>query len=78
MHSHALRLQLFCLPAVCLTPWAAAASDPLAREQLFMALWTLKESVVKARGTGINAPPGLRGFSIAGENIQRPAMNKTP
>jgi phosphopantetheinyl transferase len=29
-----------------------------------MALWTLKESVVKAKGSGISAPPGLKGFSI--------------
>ncbi|KAF8062731.1 hetI [Scenedesmus sp. PABB004] len=35
-----------------------------ARRALFMSLWTLKEAVVKAKGSGINAPPGLRGFSI--------------
>jgi len=29
-----------------------------------MALWTLKEAVVKAKGTGINAAPGLKGFSV--------------
>lgn len=29
-----------------------------------MALWCLKEAVVKAKGTGINAPPGLKGFTI--------------
>jgi phosphopantetheinyl transferase len=38
--------------------------DACAREQLFMALWCLKEAVVKANGTGINAPPGLKGFSV--------------
>lgn len=34
------------------------------RQELFMALWTLKEAVVKAKGTGINAAPGLKGFSV--------------
>ncbi len=29
-----------------------------------MALWTLKEAHVKARGLGISAPPGLRGFAM--------------
>lgn len=40
------------------------ATPPRNRNLLFMALWTLKEAVVKAWGTGINAPPGLQGFSI--------------
>jgi phosphopantetheinyl transferase len=35
-----------------------------------MALWCLKEAVVKAKGIGINAPPGLKGFSI-GERLMR-------
>lgn len=43
---------------------AAGVSDPVARQRLFMMMWTLKESVVKAKGTGINAPPGLKGFSV--------------
>jgi len=30
----------------------------------FMAMWTLKEAAVKARGSGINSPPGLRGVTI--------------
>lgn len=29
-----------------------------------MALWCMKEAVVKAKGTGINAPPGLKGFTV--------------
>ena len=29
-----------------------------------MRIWTLKEAFVKCRGMGINASPGLRGFSV--------------
>jgi phosphopantetheinyl transferase len=47
---------------------ASGVGDACAREQLFMALWCLKEAVVKASGTGINAPPGLKGFSV-GEGV---------
>ncbi len=32
--------------------------------EAFNQLWTLKESYVKATGAGINAPPGLKGFSF--------------
>jgi phosphopantetheinyl transferase len=39
-------------------------TDADERQELFMALWCLKEAVVKAKGTGINAPPGLQGFSV--------------
>jgi phosphopantetheinyl transferase len=42
----------------------AALGDGPSRAALFMALWTLKESVVKAKGSGVSAPPGLKGFSI--------------
>jgi phosphopantetheinyl transferase len=45
-------------------PVPAALQEPSSRAALFMALWTLKESVVKAKGSGISAPPGLKGFSI--------------
>ncbi|KAG2493672.1 hypothetical protein HYH03_008186 [Edaphochlamys debaryana] len=41
-----------------------ALPDPEARRQRFVALWTLKEAYVKARGSGISAPPGLKGFEI--------------
>ncbi|KAG2447204.1 hypothetical protein HYH02_007945 [Chlamydomonas schloesseri] len=41
-----------------------AIADPKQRARHFMWLWTLKEAYVKARGTGINAPPGLKGFAI--------------
>ena len=34
------------------------------RTQVFMRLWTLKEAYVKALGTGISAPPGLKGFAL--------------
>jgi len=43
---------------------AAAAAAAEARSSLFVRLWTLKESVVKARGVGISHPPGLKGFSV--------------
>jgi phosphopantetheinyl transferase len=42
----------------------AGLDDPHARQELFMALWCMKEAVVKAKGTGINAPPGLKGFTV--------------
>eukprot|EP00198_Chlamydomonas_reinhardtii_P000154 XP_001689489.1 hypothetical protein CHLREDRAFT_205611 [Chlamydomonas reinhardtii] len=41
-----------------------AITDLKQRARHFMWLWTLKEAYVKARGTGINAPPGLKGFAI--------------
>lgn len=53
----------------------AAVSDPVGRQHLFMALWTLKESVVKAKGTGINAPPGLQGFSVGKTPVISPHGN---
>jgi hypothetical protein len=46
----------------------AACPDEQSREELFLWLWTLKEAVVKARGTGISAAPGLRGFTV-GERV---------
>lgn len=49
-----------CAPVLPVTGLSTAAE----RQELFMALWTMKEAVVKAKGTGINAPPGLKGFSI--------------
>ncbi|GBF93510.1 hypothetical protein Rsub_06643 [Raphidocelis subcapitata] len=42
----------------------AAEADESRRAALFVQLWTLKEALVKAKGTGISAPPGLKGFSI--------------
>jgi phosphopantetheinyl transferase len=42
----------------------AGLDDPHARQELFVALWCMKEAVVKAKGTGINAPPGLKGFTV--------------
>ncbi|KXZ48743.1 hypothetical protein GPECTOR_25g327 [Gonium pectorale] len=39
------------------------------RARRFMWLWTLKEAYVKARGTGISAWPGLKGFSIGFEDV---------
>jgi phosphopantetheinyl transferase len=53
-----------CCPLSCVFLVDAALQDPASRAALFMALWTLKESVVKAKGSGISAPPGLKGFSI--------------
>lgn len=40
-----------------------AALPEEARPAHFIKLWTLKEAYVKAVGRGINAPPGLQGFS---------------
>jgi hypothetical protein len=42
----------------------ADAASAAARSALFVRLWTLKESVVKARGVGISHPPGLKGFAV--------------
>jgi phosphopantetheinyl transferase len=52
--------------SLILSPTCApvALQDLASRSALFMALWTLKESVVKAKGSGISAAPGLKGFSI--------------
>ncbi|EFJ42258.1 hypothetical protein VOLCADRAFT_97712 [Volvox carteri f. nagariensis] len=47
------------------------------RARRFMWLWTLKEAYVKARGTGISAPPGLRGFAIGFEDMP-PASSASP
>lgn len=44
-------------------PDAAQASHQ-AQSEMFMKLWTLKEAVVKARGLGINAYPGLKHFAV--------------
>lgn len=53
----------------------AAVESEAARTDLFMKIWTLKEAFVKARGTGINAPPGLRGFTIG--LIPDPSLSPT-
>lgn len=42
----------------------AACPDDTTRATLFSVLWCAKEAFVKARGTGISAPPGLKGFSV--------------
>lgn len=42
----------------------AAIEFEEARAKRFVELWTLKEAYVKAVGQGINAAPGLKGFSI--------------
>lgn len=41
-----------------------AIADEEQRRQLFIKLWTLKEAYVKCKGLGINAAPGLSGFSV--------------
>jgi len=41
-----------------------AAEGRSAAERRFIEMWTMKEAYVKASGKGINAPPGLKGFSI--------------
>lgn len=38
--------------------------DAAERAKHFVQLWTLKEAFVKAVGRGINAAPGLKGFSV--------------
>jgi 4'-phosphopantetheinyl transferase len=38
--------------------------DEGSRAAHFVKLWTLKEAYVKALGSGINAQPGLQGFSF--------------
>lgn len=43
-----------------------------------MKLWTLKEAVVKSKGTGINAPPGLKGFSIGKLSLLSISMDVHP
>ncbi|GAX73587.1 hypothetical protein CEUSTIGMA_g1038.t1 [Chlamydomonas eustigma] len=43
----------------------AAGSNEEERAHMFMMLWTLKEAFVKCRGLGINATPGLKGFSVS-------------
>lgn len=42
----------------------AAIESKEVRAKRFVELWTLKEAYVKAVGQGINAAPGLKGFSI--------------
>ncbi|KAK9825793.1 hypothetical protein WJX74_008115 [Apatococcus lobatus] len=46
-----------------------------AQVEAFNQLWTLKEAYVKATGRGINAPPGLKGFSF---RLQRAAPTSQP
>lgn len=41
-----------------------ALVDEDSRNEHFLRIWTLKEAYVKALGRGINAPPGLSGFSF--------------
>jgi hypothetical protein len=55
-----------------LSPPLAAEPDEARRAELFVRLWTLKEAVVKAKGCGISAPPGLKGFSIGARPARRP------
>jgi phosphopantetheinyl transferase len=42
----------------------AGCGSEAEQAQLFTRLWALKEAVVKARGTGISAAPGLKGFAV--------------
>lgn len=44
----------------------AAEAGEAAQAAAFVRLWGLKEAYVKARGTGINAPPGLKAFALGG------------
>lgn len=52
-------------PVYVYSPPPRAALPEEARPAHFIKLWTLKEAYVKALGRGINAPPGLQGFSFA-------------
>ncbi|GIM00290.1 hypothetical protein Vretimale_5436 [Volvox reticuliferus] len=54
----------------------AELSDAEERARRFVWLWTLKEAYVKARGTGISAPPGLRGFAIGFEDMTSARVQK--
>lgn len=53
---------------------AGAAGPDQART--FMWLWALKEAFVKARGTGISAAPGLKGFTIGLQPMAAPAVQR--
>ena len=48
---------------------AACAGDEPQQALLFSYLWALKEAALKARGTGISAPPGLKGFAIGKQSL---------
>ncbi|KAL6749599.1 hypothetical protein V8C86DRAFT_976311 [Haematococcus lacustris] len=41
----------------------SACPDELSRQRLFAWLWAAKEAVLKARGTGLAAHPGLKAFA---------------
>ncbi|KAK9833335.1 hypothetical protein WJX81_007623 [Elliptochloris bilobata] len=45
-------------------------ASPSERAAHFVRLWTLKEAYVKAVGRGIDAPPGLRGFTVSLEPVE--------
>lgn len=48
-----------------------ACADDVERAFLFTQLWVAKEAVVKARGSGIKAAPGFKGFSVGELNASQ-------
>lgn len=61
-HLESLADLLICACSVIMVH--SATSDLERRRHLFLCLWVLKEAHVKATGMGINAHPGLRGFTL--------------